>query len=69
MSFVEGISAASIDVADPAFAVCVGGIVLLLSLLVAAPAVATMLRWLHPQRTLDKLRHLITGFTARRGKH
>ena len=68
MSFVEGISAASIDIADPAFAVCVGGIVLLLSLLVAAPAVATMLRWLHPARTLEKLRHLISAFTVGRGK-
>ena len=68
MSFVEGISAASIDIADPAFAACVGGIVLLLSLLVAAPAVATVLRWLHPH-SLDKLRQLASALGIRRGKH
>ena len=68
MSFVEGISAAGIDVADPAFAACVGGIVLLLSLLVAAPAVATFLRWLHPE-TLHKLWQLLSALGVRRGKH
>ena len=67
MSFVEGISAASIDVSDPTFAVCVGGIVLLVSLLAAAPAVATVLRWLHLS-SFGKLWHLLSD-GLRRGKH
>ena len=69
MSFVEGISAASIDVADPAFAACVGGIALLVGLLAVTPAVATMLRWLHPERALDWLAHLMDSLGLRRGKH
>ena len=68
MSFVEGISAASIDIADPTFAACVGGIVLLLTLLVAAPAVATFLRWVHPE-SLHKLWELLSALGVRRGKH
>ena len=69
MSFVEGISAASIDVADPAVVVCVGGIMLLLGLLAATPALATVLRWLHPERALERLSQLMTALGLRRGKH
>ena len=69
MSFVEGISAASIDIADPAVVVCAGGIVLLLGLLAVTPALATILRWLHPERALDWLAHLMDSLGLRRGKH
>ena len=69
MSFVEGISAASIDVADPAVVVCVGGIMLLLGLLAATPALATVLKWLHPERALERFWQLMTALGLRRGKH
>ena len=69
MSFVEGISAASIDIADPAFAACVGGIALLLGLLAATPALATILRWLHPERARHWLAQLMASLGLRRGKH
>ena len=55
MSFVEGINAGSVDIADPAFALCIGGIALLVSLLLAAPVLATALRLLRPDGSLGKL--------------
>lgn len=55
MSFVEGLSAASVDVADPAFVLCVSSVALLLGLLLAVPAVATALSLLRPERLFGKL--------------
>lgn len=68
MSFVEGISAGNVDVADPAFVLCVGGIVLLVTLLLAPPAVATALRFLPLQRTLDRLCWYLRALVGRRPK-
>jgi hypothetical protein len=62
MSFVEGFSAASIDVADPTFAICVTAMALLIGCLVALPALAAALRFL---RT-EGLARLISHFLRRR---
>ena len=43
MSFVEGISAAGVDVADPTFAICITALVLLVAGIFALPAVAAAL--------------------------
>ena len=62
MSFVEGLSAGSPDVAGPAFVVCAGSILLLVGLLFAIPALAAVLSLLRSERNLGKLlRDLITG--------
>jgi hypothetical protein len=62
MSFVEGMSVISVDVADPTFVVCVTAAVLLVGLLLAIPAVATIPRFLSLKRGLGKL--LWHAFTA-----
>ena len=69
MSFVEGISAASIDITDPAVVVCVGGIMFLLGLLAATPALATVLKLLHPERAIERLSQLMGALGLRRRKH
>ena len=43
MSFVEGISAAGVDVADPTFAICITAMVLLVAGIFALPALAAAL--------------------------
>ena len=43
MSFVEGISAAGVDVADPTFAICITALVLLVAGIFALPALAAAL--------------------------
>lgn len=55
MSFVEGLNAASVDVSDPAFVLCLGGVALLLGLLLAVPALATALSLLRSQGVLGRL--------------
>jgi len=54
MSFVEGLGAIGAAAADPAFVVCVGGVLLLLSMLAGVPVLATALRLLRPDRGLGK---------------
>lgn len=54
MSFVEAISAATPDLADQALVVCVGGIVLLVTLLLTVPAIATALRLVRIEGGLRK---------------
>jgi hypothetical protein len=54
MSFVEGLGAIGAAAADPAFVVCVGGVLLLLSLLAGVPVLATALRLLRSDRGLGK---------------
>ena len=49
MSFVEGMSAAAIDVADPTFAICITAMVLLVAGLFAAPAIAAALSLLRAE--------------------
>ena len=55
MSFVEGLSAGSPDVAGSAFGVCVGGVLLILGLLLAVPAIAAVLSLLRAERNPGKL--------------
>ncbi len=55
MSFVEGIATASPDVADPTFVLCLGAIALLVTLLLAAPGLATALHFLRIEHALSKL--------------
>jgi hypothetical protein len=55
MSFVEGLSAASPDVAGSAFVVCAGGVLLVLGLLLAVPALAAVLSLLRVERNPGKL--------------
>jgi hypothetical protein len=55
MSFVEGVGTVGVDVADPAFAVCLSGLLLLIALLAAVPALASVLRLLHADSTLGRL--------------
>jgi hypothetical protein len=45
MSFVEGIS--TVSIAEPALVLCVSGVVLVLVMLAAVPALATTLHFLH----------------------
>ena len=62
MSFVEGLGAGSPDVAGPAFVMCVGGVLLVLGLLLAVPALAAVLSLLRVERNPGKLiRDFITG--------
>ena len=54
MSFVEGLGSIGAAAADPAFTVCVGGVLLVVSLLAGVPALATALRLLRADRGLGK---------------
>jgi hypothetical protein len=49
MSFVEGLSTASVDVGDPTFAICVTAVVLLIGGLLALPALAAALSMLRTE--------------------
>lgn len=68
MSFVEGISAGNVDVADPAFVLCIGGVVLLVSLLLAPPAIATALHCRPLQRGFEKLCWFLRALFGRQPK-
>ena len=46
MSFVEGLNT-SIELTEPALVLCISGVVLLIGMLAAVPAVATTLHFLH----------------------
>ena len=54
MSFVEGITSVSLDVAESGFVVCVSGIALLVGLLLTVPTLATTLRLLGREHALGK---------------
>ena len=63
MSFVEGISSVGIDVAEPEFALCVSGIVLLVGLLLTVPTLATTLRLFGRDHALGRaICHLLRAF-------
>ena len=49
MSFVESLSAVSVDVSDPTFAICVTAMVLLVAGLFALPALAAALTFLRTE--------------------
>lgn len=59
MSFVEGISAAGVDVADPTFAVCITALVLLLAGVFALPALAAALSLLRTEGLTRFFAHLL----------
>jgi hypothetical protein len=59
MSFVEGLSAVSIDVADPTFAICVTAMALLIGCLVALPAFAAALSLLRTEGLARLIAHLL----------
>ena len=59
MSFVEGISAAGVDVADPTFAVCITAMVLLVAGVFALPALAAALSLLRTEGLTRLLAHLL----------
>ena len=57
MSFVEGIGTTlSFDMADPTFLLCAWVILVLVCLLLDAPTIATVLRFLRLKRRLAKSR-------------
>ena len=58
MSFVEGLSAVSLDVTDPAFAICATAMVVLLVGLFALPAIAAALSFLRTEGLMRFLSHL-----------
>ena len=55
MSFIEGISTVSVDVADAALVVCLTSALILVVSLLAIPAVASTLRVVWLQRALERL--------------
>ena len=59
MSFVEGISAAGVDVADPTFAVCITALVLLVAGIFALPALAAALSLLRTEGLTRFFAHLL----------
>jgi hypothetical protein len=59
MSFVEGLSTASVDVADPTFAICVTAMVLLVGGLFALPALAAALSLLRTEGLARFVSHLL----------
>ena len=59
MSFVEGLSAVSVDVSDPTFAICVTAMVLLVGGVFALPAVAAALSVLRTEGLMRFLSHLL----------
>ena len=59
MSFVEGISAAGVDVADPTFAVCITALVLLVAGVFALPALAAALSLLRTEGLTRFFAHLL----------
>jgi hypothetical protein len=59
MSFVEGLSAGSVDVADPTFAICVTAMLLLVAGLVALPALAAALTFIRSEGLWRFLAHLV----------
>ena len=65
MSFVEGLSVVGAEVADPAFALCVGAIALLVGLLLAVPALATALRYLSADSAKLVWRFIVCHTTLR----
>ena len=69
MSFVESWSAVSEAAADPAFTLCVTGVVLLIGALVALPALGSVLGLLQAHGRLGKrLWNLLSTHTRRRDK-
>lgn len=50
MSFVEGIGTASVDVADPTFAICVTALLLLVGGIAVLPALAAALTYIRTGR-------------------
>jgi hypothetical protein len=59
MSFVEGISTAGVDVADPAFAICVTALVLLVAGIFALPALAAALNLIRAEGVTRFLMQLL----------
>ncbi|MDB5905679.1 MAG: hypothetical protein JWM26_4557 [Betaproteobacteria bacterium] len=59
MSFVEGLSTASVDVADPTFAICVTAMILLVVGLFALPALAAALSLLRTEGLARFVSHLL----------
>jgi hypothetical protein len=59
MSFVEGLSTASVDVADPAFAICATAMILLVVGLFALPALAAALSLLRTEGLGRFVSHLL----------
>jgi hypothetical protein len=59
MSFVEGISAAGVDVADPTFAMCVTALALLVAGIFALPALAAALSLIRAEGLARFFSHLI----------
>jgi hypothetical protein len=59
MSFVEGLSTASVDVADPTFAICVTAMLLLVAGIFALPALAAALSLLRAEGITRFISHLL----------
>ena len=59
MSFVEGISTAGVDVADPTFAICATALVLLVVGIFALPALAAALALIRAEGVTRFIMHLL----------
>ena len=59
MSFVESLSAVSIDVSDPTFAMCITAMVLLVAGVFALPALAAALTLLRTEGFARFISHLL----------
>ena len=59
MSFVEGISTAGVDVADPTFAICITAMLLLVGCIFAVPALAAALSLLRTEGLTRFFAHLL----------
>ena len=59
MSFVEGLSAVSVDMSDPTFAICITAIVLLVAGLFTLPALAAALTFLRTEGLARFIAHLL----------
>ena len=66
MSFAEGISTVSIDFAEPTLVLCVSGVLLVVGMLAALPAVATTLHFLHFDGLGKVFRRWIRALAGRR---